>query len=327
VPFRAGERRASRHLPRGRDASRTGAVAAQDRLVYEDRGRWRSDLEVHFGEPIEVDDWVDLYRTDSAKAVRAVTDLLADRLAEATVNHGSRDEAELIDRAAAFALADTPRPRRGPGYARRNELRRALATSIAIAGGETSEEYRELGAAVEAHVADLAAIGARGRDPRTLIPTSRAERLAVDVELAALSGPALLGIVANAPTVAVVALAAWSVRNEAWKATTIGVIGTFLSPALWAAEYVVLARRFGRRRALALTAAGAAGGAAAVAWREGHGRRRQIRWRDAVGANEPELLARAEASRAALRERVAALIGPETTAKVHERSEIPLDGR
>ncbi|MGZ7025732.1 MAG: 1-acyl-sn-glycerol-3-phosphate acyltransferase [Acidimicrobiia bacterium] len=309
LPLKTGAARIA--LGAAADSEVAGIVIVPVGMVYDDRARFRSDLEIHFGEPIEVDEWVDLYRTDPTKAVRAVTDLVADRLAEATVNHGSRDEAGTIDRAAAFALADR---RRGvppeSRYARRNELRRAIASSVAIAGGESSAEYRRLKAAVAAHTADLEALGVSApRDFRTLSPASGVERVSTDVELAVLTVPAVLGLVANAPTIAVIALATSLVRNEGWKATTIGVLGTFLSPVLWAAELVVLARRIGRRRALVLTTAGAIGGAAALAWRERFRRRQRITWRDEASRDHPALLARAETSRAELRERVAALVG------------------
>jgi glycerol-3-phosphate O-acyltransferase / dihydroxyacetone phosphate acyltransferase len=272
-------------------------------LVYDDRARFRSDLEIQFGEPIEVDEWVELYDSDPAQAVRVVTDLLADRLAAATVNHDSRDEAALINRAAALALADAPRgARRRSGYARRNALRRALAAS---------DDRRSLALTVDAHAADLDAIGVtNANDFRPLAASSRLERVSVNAELGALAVPAALGVVANGPTAAVAAAARFCVRNEGWRATTIGVIGTFLSPMVWAGEYVALRRVLSRRPALAITAAGAAGGAATLAWWELWRRRRRITWRDAVGAERPEELVRAETSRAELREQVAAIVGP-----------------
>ena len=305
LPIKTGAARIA--LGAAAEAGVAGIVIVPVGLVYDDRGRWRSEVEVHFGDPIEIDEWVELYGTDPTKAVRAVTDLLAERLAEATVENGPEAEAALIDQAAALALADAPPG--GPGCARRNELRRALTSSITITGLDPSEELSELRAAVGAHTTDLQALGLGNEDGvPALAPLPSRERSRTAVELVALAPPAIIGAFANAPTVGVVALANWQVRNESWKATTQGVGGTFLSPAVWAFEYVALARLLGRRRALVLTAAGAVGGVAMLAWIERWRRWQQIKWRDDVDARDPALLAKAAASRAALRERQALLV-------------------
>ena len=241
--------------------------------------------------------------------MRAVTDLLAERLAAATVTHSSRSEADVIDAAAALTLVDE-RPHGEGGYAQRNALRRAIAAGLAEAGGEASTEYRDLVEAVEAHTADLLTLGIpAATDIPRLARASRSERIRTDAELVVLTPPAILGVLANGPMVCTVALASRAVRHDAWKATTMGVGGTLLSPVVWLTEYVVLARRIGRRRALVLTVAGAAGGRAALAWSERWQRRQRIRWRDAVDSRDPTRLAAAEASRAKLHDRVAALVG------------------
>ena len=293
-----------------------GIVIVPVGLVYDDRGRWRSEVEVHFGEPIEIDEWVELYGTDPMKAVRAVTDLLADRLAEATIENGPEAEAPLIDHAAALALADVPPAE--SGCARRNELRRSLTSIVSLSGLDPSEELNDLRAAVDAHATDLQALGLSEADGvRALAAPSAGERTRARAELAALTPLSVVGAVANGPTVGVVALANWQVRNVSWKATTQGVGGTFLSPAVWAIEYVALTRLLGRRRALVLTAAGAAGGVALLAWIERRRRWEQIRWRDEAEARDPALLARAAASRAVLREREASLVAPRRAAAHH----------
>ena len=42
-------------------------------IVYEDRGRFRSQAAVQVGTPIPVDPWVERYRSDPRGAVRALT--------------------------------------------------------------------------------------------------------------------------------------------------------------------------------------------------------------------------------------------------------------
>src|SRR3954453_17928349 len=82
LPLKTGAARIA--LAAAAEAGVGGILLVPVGLVYDNRGRWRSEVEVHFGDPIEIDEWVELYGTDPAKAVRAVTDLLADRLATAT---------------------------------------------------------------------------------------------------------------------------------------------------------------------------------------------------------------------------------------------------
>ena len=96
-----------------------------------------------------------------------MTDLLAGRLAEVTVNHGSRTESELIDRAAALVVADNDGTD-ARTYAHRNGLRRSLASAVAFTGDETGAAWLDLVAAVEAHDRDLAelAISVAGAVPR-----------------------------------------------------------------------------------------------------------------------------------------------------------------
>ena len=97
VPRGAGRGRDARGVPRGRAAPRAVDRAAEDRrradrarcrgrrgrratsrccpvgLVYEDRGRFRSQAAVQVGAPIPVDPWVEQYRADPRGAVRALT--------------------------------------------------------------------------------------------------------------------------------------------------------------------------------------------------------------------------------------------------------------
>jgi glycerol-3-phosphate O-acyltransferase/dihydroxyacetone phosphate acyltransferase len=277
-------------------------------LVYEDRGRFRSTAEIHFGEPVAIVDWLDEYRVDPTKAVHGVTDLLADRLAQVTVNHGSSEEAALLDRSAAYALADEPDASDRRQFARRNTLRRKLASAIALAGGESSTDYRELAAAVAVHERDLQRLGIRHASAVPLGDMSAGDRIALEARLVALALPAALGFVVNAPMLLGVWIASRRVPNEAWQATTKGVGGTFLSPITWALEFAFLSGRLGRRRALALTTAGAIGGLAALEWQE-----RFLQWRHRVGpvngGKHRDALDEARASRDTVRQRVAALVG------------------
>ena len=305
MPLKTGAARIA--LGAADEAGVRGVAIVPVGMVYEDRGRFRSDVEIRFGDPIEIDDWVDRARAHPEKAAREVTDLLADRLAQVTVNHGSPAEAALLDRAAALVTSEANGMRTG-SYSSRNELRRALASAVSDAAGESGSAYRELAAAVEAHDRDLAQLGITGaRHAPSLSEPTGDDRARLNRELALLGPPAALGMVANAPVVLGAALASTRAPDESWKATTKGLAGTFLGPVVWTLEYAYLARRMGRARALALTAAGAAGGFATVAWRDRFVHLREITWLDRVGRDQPSALAAARASRAVVRERVVGL--------------------
>jgi glycerol-3-phosphate O-acyltransferase/dihydroxyacetone phosphate acyltransferase len=272
-------------------------------LVYESRGRFRSDAEIHFAEPIEIDEWVADYRADPAKAVRALTDLLTDRLETATVNSSSHETASLVNRSVTLALADEPEPQRT--FARRNDVRRALAAALNATGGDDSAEHRALATALDAHERDLLAIGF---GDGSLVEPAPPERARLGFELTALTPPAALGVVMNAPVLLGASVAGRRAPHEAWQATVKGVTGTLLAPVVWAAEYAVLRRRIGRRRAAAAVAAGALGGAAALAWHDRRTRVGEIRRLASVERERPARVADARRTRNTLRMRVQALV-------------------
>jgi 1-acyl-sn-glycerol-3-phosphate acyltransferase len=299
LPLKTGAARIA--LGAATDAGVRGIVIIPTGIVYEHRGRFRSDAEMRFGEPIEIDEWVDRARIDPRKTARELTDLLADRLAAVTVNHGSRTEAELLDRVAALVTSDV-------SYSRRNDLRRELASATSLAAGGSGTPDPNLVAAVAVHDADLDQLrisGARQTPP--LSQPSPNERTRLDLELALLAPPAALGLAANAPVVLGAAFAQTRATHESWKTTTLGVTGTFLCPVVWALEYAYLARRLGSWRALTLTAGGAVSGLATIAWRDRVHRRHQIAQIDRVSRDRPDKLAAARASRELLREQVVAL--------------------
>jgi glycerol-3-phosphate O-acyltransferase / dihydroxyacetone phosphate acyltransferase len=310
LPLKTGAARIA--LGAAADAGIPGVVVVPVGLAYEDMGRFRGVAEMQFGEPIEIDEWIESYRSDPAKAVRGVTDLIADRLAQVTVNHGSADEAKVIDRAAAIALADAAGVSGEAAvseFVRRNAIRRALADALTLTGGESSREYRDLVAVVDAHALDLERLGIEARDVSSLDAGAPGERSRVLVEVVALSAPAAVGFVANAPVLLAVQLARRRFPQDAWQWTVMGVSGTVLFPVVWACEYGILAHHLGRSRALALTTAGVAGGLAAVAWSERLRAWRRMARRERLEREQRPAFEQARASRAAVRGRVEALVG------------------
>jgi glycerol-3-phosphate O-acyltransferase/dihydroxyacetone phosphate acyltransferase len=281
-------------------------------LVYDDKGRFRSQAAIHIGHPIDVDDWIDRYRADGPVAVRGLTDLLAQRLREITLNHASWEEAAVIDRAAAITiLGERDAGPREPVFAERSALSRTLAAAIEAHGGEDSDAFRGLAAAVEAYRRDLALLGV---DSPRAVPRLhpgwirlRVARLAVGSVV--LMPFATVGMALNGAIVPAIHLVRAKVKHPAWQVTAKGLTGLVLLPTMWATETTIAYRRFGGRTAAAVAAAGPIGGMAWIAWRA-----RWLRWRRTAASLEwfrhpDEALAAARSSREDVLEHVAALVG------------------
>jgi 1-acyl-sn-glycerol-3-phosphate acyltransferase len=287
-------------------------------LVYDDKARFRSQAAIHVGKPIEVDAWLERYEADEQGTVRALTECLAERLREVTLNHASWHEAMVIDRAAAITILGErdPGPRE-PVFAERSALHRALLRAIEREGGEDSEAFKRLAAAVEAYRRDIALLGVD--DPRAVLQLQpgwirlRIARLAVGSTL--LFPFAAIGIALNGPLVLPINLVTSRVHHPAWQLTAKGLTGFVLLPVLWATETTVAYRRFGGRAALAVAVAGPVGGIAWIAWRA-----RWLRWRRSVASLEwlrrPDAaLEAARASREDVLEQVGTLVGEPVMAR------------
>lgn len=317
IPLKTGTARIA--LGAAADHGTPGVTILPIGLVYDDKGRFRSQAAIHIGHPIEVDDWVERYREDGPSAVRGLTNLLAHRLHDLTLNHASWEEAAVIDRAAAITiLGERDAGPREPVFAERSALSRALAAAIDASGGEHGAAFRGLASAIEDYRRDLALLGID--NPRAVPRLHpgwirlRVARLAVgSVILMPFAG---VGMALNGAIVPVVHLVRAKVKHPAWQTTAKGLTGLFLLPTLWATETTIAYRRFGGRTAIAVAAAGPIGGAAWIAWRV-----RWLRWRRTAASLEwfrrpDEVLAAARASREAVLEHVAALVGEPAIARI-----------
>ena len=281
-------------------------------IVYADKGRFRSQAAIHVGKPIEMDEWVARYRADGVATVRAVTDVLSDRLHEVTLNHATWREAMVVDRAAAIAIeGDSDLIPHEHAFADRSALHRALATVIANRGGEESEEFRNLERAVETHLADLAVLGVTNAHavPRLYPARLRLRLLRLGVVSAALAPVAAVGIVLDGPVVLLARLAGNRVEHPAWKATAKGLVGFIFFPVVWTYESVLAYRRFGGKGAAAVAVAGPVGGLAWIAWRTRWVRFRHTRASLAWFREPTEALASARTSRERVVEQVHAIVG------------------
>src|SRR4051812_44023314 len=243
-------------------------------IVYEDRGRFRSQAAIQVGTPVPVDPWVEPYRTDPRRAVRGLTDEVARGLRAVTVNHDTWDDLRLIDRAATVALADDRSLERR--YARRNELRRGLGAARARTQGRDDPAWAALAERVAAHEAEVEALGLDlGRPLPTTARLAR-ERRRLLVVLGAVAPAAAVGAVANAPVAVVIKAATVAVKAPAWQATAKGLAGVVFCPIVWGTEAFLL-RRHGRRAVFGVLLAAPLGGLSWIAWRERRARWRQVR--------------------------------------------------
>ncbi|MFN8036361.1 MAG: 1-acyl-sn-glycerol-3-phosphate acyltransferase [Acidimicrobiia bacterium] len=273
-----------------------GVVIVPVGLAYEQRGRFRSSAEVHFGEPIEMTGWADAYRADPRQAVRAVTDLLAARLAEAAVAGGKHGAYTVTRRVAAIALAArADATGRHASIAAQNALARRLAAALdSMPSARRHETLRSLEQVATAHADQLERLGFDGSQSLTAPPPVGARDVA---EVIALAPAARVGAVANAPVLLGALAVGRRASGEGWQATAKGVSGSFLLPLTWATEYAVLNHRWGRRRAVSLTALGAVSGFAALRVLDRARRwRRTARTADVLRTHEAEVAERGEAA-------------------------------
>ncbi len=281
-------------------------------IVYADRGRFRSQAAIHVGKPIQMDEWVDRYRSDPVATVRAVTEVLTDRLHDVTLNHATWREAMVIDRAAAIAIeGDSDLIPHEHAFADRSALHRSLATVIANRGGEASDEFRALERAVDTHLADLAVLGVTGNHavPRLYPARLRLRLIRLGIVSVALAPIAAVGVLLDGPVVLLARLAGNRVEHPAWKATAKGLVGFLFFPIVWTYESVRAYRRFGGKGAAVAAVAGPIGGLAWIAWRTRWVRFRHTRASLAWFREPTEGLFAARVSRERVVDEVQAIVG------------------
>lgn len=298
LPLKTGTARIA--LGAAADAGVAGVEIVPIGIVYEDKGRFRSEVAIHVGTPLAVDDWVEAYRRDARSAARALTEDLERRLRDVTLNHATWREAAVVDRASAITRTaeHDPRPQ-ALRFAERSALHRRLAAAIAARGGEGSPDFAALERAVTTYRGHLAALGIT--DPHT-IPEIDAGRIRLrqarlTSEAVALAPLAAIGVLLDGPVVLVVRLAAGRVRHPAWQATAKGLGGVVLLPVAWTFETWWAKRRWGGMAALGVALAAPAGGLAWIAWRARFLERRHLVRSLAWLARPDDALAQTRATR------------------------------
>lgn len=269
-------------------------------ITYEERGRFRSQVALQIGAPIEVRPLLADYERDEVAAVRDLTEALGAGLTTVTRSHASWREAEVVHAAAEVAvLSDAPD---APDvYARQAVLQRDLGAAIAAHGGETGMAYKGLEARVDDLRERLEALGTRTPSEVVHLDPERARRRITGLAGAslALAPLGVLGYALNALPAATSYLLGLRIAHPAWKATAKGGSAVVTVPATYAFETWLAHRRWGRRGAGAVLTAAPVAGIAAIAWTATLVElRRSVR---AAGwARRPEPLAAARASRDAV---------------------------
>jgi 1-acyl-sn-glycerol-3-phosphate acyltransferase len=282
-------------------------------ITYEERGRFRGQVALQIGEPIEVAAFVEAHRTDETGAVRALTDRIGDGLLTVAATHASWRAAEVTHAAAEVVVRsadpDAPEP-----YARVASLQRDLAARVREHGGDAGPEYKGLEARVDDLRERLEALGSHTPADVVHLDATHARRriLALGGASVALAPLGLAGYALNALPAGVSYGLGRRIAHPAWKATAKGGSAVVTVPLTYALEAWYTKRRWGTRAAAAVLVAAPVTGLAAIAWTATlEELRRSVR---AAGwARRPEGLAAARVSRDAVVdevERIVALPAP-----------------
>ncbi|MFM7271937.1 MAG: 1-acyl-sn-glycerol-3-phosphate acyltransferase [Actinomycetes bacterium] len=298
LPLRTGTARIA--LSALADGTCEDLVVVPAGITYEERGRFRSQVALQIGAPIEVRPFLEAYRTDEIAAVRALTEAFGDGLTTVTRSHASWREAEVVHAAAEVAvLSDAPD---APDvYARQAVLQRDLGTAIAAHGGDSGMVYKGLEARIDDLRERLEALGTR--TPAEVVhldPELARRRISGLAAASAVLAPiGALGYALNALPAATSYGLGLRITHPAWKATAKGGSAVVTVPATYALEAWLAHRRWGRPGAAAVLVVAPITGIVAIGWTATLVElRRSVR---AAGwARRPEPLAAARASRDAV---------------------------
>jgi len=201
-------------------------------IAYDDKLALRSRAFVRVGEPIDLDVAVPDLTVDETdrEAVRTLTEQVADRLQTVSPEFEDRYEHGALSLAAELTL-------REPGTERGRSVSFAERESVASRlGRRPAADRRRLVDAVAAYNLELSLLGVR--DDVLMAgfhPTQLLRRLVVGGVLGFLLATfAVVGVLANAAPVALVALAGRSVKAPVTKGTVRVLVGLIAFPVSWA---------------------------------------------------------------------------------------------
>lgn len=222
-------------------------------LVYTAKASPRSRALVRVGEPVALDDHrsADGASDDEASQVRALTEVLRERLADAALDYDDADVALVATRAAEITLRPADASRRWqPSIDDVERRARALVAAPVDAQVEVVRRF------IAYHDA-LALLGVADRDlvAGELTPRVLRRRLTTLAAIGAVTPLALIGLVVNGPAVALVWAAGQVRATPAMRGTARVLTGLAALPASWTLLRWWLGRRRELREPTLLTAA------------------------------------------------------------------------
>lgn len=215
-------------------------------LVYDAKARFRSRALVRVGDQLPIEEWRDPYTKDPRRAVRDLTDAIANKLGEVSPTYSSWSEAATLARIADITGATATADEVGePALAKREGIARQLGATDTNNSG--TRPLDAVVAALDAYERDLALLRLTDQQVREGRASSRWLPALVTSGLKVLLALpiAIVGAAVHVIPYEIVKVLATRPKNESMK-STVKLLGCFL---LFVAVYITLSilslQRFG----------------------------------------------------------------------------------
>jgi 1-acyl-sn-glycerol-3-phosphate acyltransferase len=217
-------------------------------LFFDERGTFRSRALVVVGEPLDPSPEIARAATDEPRAIRELTERVADALEAITLNFASWDEARWIERGADVVLTDPRTGSRARRLATEFVTRQRMAEGYARLVRERPAEVHAAIETIRRYERMLEAADLEDRQVVTRVDVAGALAFLgrVITRLTVLWPTAVLGLLVNGPPFAVVHAIASRFRGEPNQLATYKIFpGLLLYPAAWAAAGWLVSRAAG----------------------------------------------------------------------------------
>lgn len=240
-------------------------------LTFDAKGRFRSRVLVHIGEPLDPAVDLELYASDPRAAVRALTERVKDALESVTLNFPSWEEARLIQRAAEiFARPSAELPDEA-SLSGRFTLRRAFIDGYEALREHSSADVERVAAAVREYDERLENYRLRDAQVASAYPTGGVAVFVLkSLGLMLFRAPlAIVGLAVNYPPYWAVGRLARRLGTSPDLPATYKVFGALvLFPLTWLAWSLAAGLAWGLWTALAVLVLGPATGLFALRFHE-----------------------------------------------------------
>jgi 1-acyl-sn-glycerol-3-phosphate acyltransferase len=242
-------------------------------LTYQDKHRFRGRVLAVIGEPFEIADLRSLHATDEVAAVRLLTDRIAQRLADVTLNVAQHRDADLIDTAERLYVRQkgVSRWRDRDPLADRLPRLRAFARGLAWLRETNPARHERLARAVARYRRRAQLLGVADGDvpPRYSFRGTLRYILTQTLLLLILAVPAFAGSVIWYPTYIAPQLTLRLVRPDFEAVATYKLATAFIAVPLTMFIAIVIGALLGGARGVLIAALAApACGFAALAWHD-----------------------------------------------------------